>query len=98
MLTNYPKPKRYEEAMKLETRIKWKQGKKEEIDALVHNQTWDVVLFLVGNITLQNKWVYRLNEEHGAKGRYKAKRIVNWFVQEKDIYFNEIFSHVFRMT
>ena len=34
--------------MQVETRKKWEQGMKEEMDSLVHNQTWDLVKFLVG--------------------------------------------------
>jgi hypothetical protein len=35
----------YEEAMQVETRKTWEQCMKEEIDSLLHNQTWDLVYF-----------------------------------------------------
>jgi hypothetical protein len=47
---------------------------------------------------LQNKWVYKLNEEDGGKKQYKARLVVKWFAQKKGIYFDEIFSHVVKMT
>jgi hypothetical protein len=89
---------RYEEAMQVETKKKWEQGMKEEMDSLVHNQTWDLVQFLVGKRTLQNKWVYRLKEEDGGKKRYKARLVVKGFAQKKGIDFDEIFSPVVKMT
>jgi len=47
---------------------------------------------------LQNKWVYKLTEEYGGKNRYKARLFVKGFAQKKDIYFDEIFSPVVKMT
>ena len=52
---------------------------KEEMDSLVNNQTWDLVQLPVGKRALQNKWVYRLKDEHGGKKRYKARLVVNSF-------------------
>jgi len=49
-------------------------------------------------ITLQNKWVYKLKEEDGGKKRYKDRLVVTGFAQKKDIYFDEIFSTVVKMT
>jgi hypothetical protein len=33
----------YEEAMQVDTKNKWEQGMKEEMDSIVNNQTWDLV-------------------------------------------------------
>ena len=57
-----------------------------------------MVEFLVGKRELQNKWVYKLKEEEGGKKRYKARLIVKGFAQKKGIDFDEIFSHVVKMT
>ena len=88
----------YEEAMQVETRKKWEQGMNEEMDSLVRNQSWYLVEFFVGKRALQNKWAYRLKEEDGGKKRYKARLVVKGFVQNKGIYFDEIFSLVVKMT
>jgi len=53
----------YEEVMRVESRKKWGVAMEEEMDSLMHNQTWDLVRFPAGKITLQNKWVYKLKEE-----------------------------------
>ena len=43
LLTDSGEPKCYEEAVQIETRKKWEQAMKEEMDSLAHNQTWDLV-------------------------------------------------------
>jgi hypothetical protein len=91
-------PECYEEEMQVDTKKKWEKGMKEEMDSLVNNQTWDLVHFPTGKRALQNKWVYKLKEEDGGKKRYKARLVVKGFAQKKGIYFDEIFSHVVKMT
>jgi hypothetical protein len=98
LLNDYVEPESYEETMQLDTKRKWEQGMKEEMEPLVNNQTWDLVQFPPGKRALQNKWVYRLKEEDGGKKWYKARLVVNEFVQNKGIDFDEIFSHDVKMT
>jgi hypothetical protein len=98
LLTNSGEPESYEEVMQVDTKRKWEQGMKEEMDSLVNNQTWDLVQFPAGKRSLQNKRVYRLKEEHGGKKWYKAKLVVKGFTQKKGIEFDEIFSIVVKMT
>ena len=47
---------------------------------------------------MQNKWVYRLKEEDGGNKWYKARLVVKGFAQKKGIEFDEMFSHVVKMT
>jgi hypothetical protein len=98
LLTDSGEPECYEEAMQVDTKKKWEQGMKEEMDSLVNNQTWDLVKLPAGKKELQNKWVYKLKEEDGGKKRYKARLVVKGFAQKKCIYFDEIFSPVVKMT
>ena len=70
----------------------------EEMESLVRKQNWDLVELLASKRELQNKWVYRLNEEYGGKKQYKARLVVKGFGQKKGIDFNEIFSPVVKMT
>jgi hypothetical protein len=71
---------------------------KEEMDSLVNNHTRDLVQLPTGKRALQNKWVYKLKEEDGGEKRYNARLVVNGFSQKKGIDFDEIFSHVVKMT
>ena len=84
--------------MQVESRKKWEIAMEEEMDSLMHNQTWDLVKLPTGKTTLQNKWVYRLKEEDGGKQRHKSKLVVKGFAQKKGIDFDEIFSPVVKMT
>eukprot|EP00253_Pinus_taeda_P003640 PITA_03640 len=84
--------------MQVESRKKWEVAMEEEMDSLMHNQTWDLVRLPAGKTTLQNKWVYRLKEEDGGKQRYKARLVVKGFAQKKGIDFDEIFFPVVKMT
>eukprot|EP00253_Pinus_taeda_P030397 PITA_30397 len=63
--------------MQVESRKKWEVAMEEEMDSLMHNQTWDLVRLPAGKTTLKNKWVYRLKEEDGGRHRYKARLVVN---------------------
>jgi hypothetical protein len=98
LLTDSGEPECYEEAMQVDTKNKWEQGMKEEMDSLVNNQTWDLVQLPAKKRELQNKWVYKLKEEDGGKKGYKARLVVKGFAQKKGIDFDEIFSPVVKMT
>ena len=76
--------------MQVETRKKWEQRMKEEMDSLVHNHIWDLVQLHVAKREFQNKWVYRLKEEDGGKKRYKS-RLVKGFAQKKGMYLMKYF-------
>eukprot|EP00253_Pinus_taeda_P002566 PITA_02566 len=69
LLTDSGKPECYEEEVQVETRKRWEQAMKEEIESLAHNQTWDIARLPAGKTTLQNKWVYKLKEEDGGRKR-----------------------------
>jgi hypothetical protein len=90
LLIDFGEPECYEEAMQVDTKNKWEQDMKEEMDSLVNNLTWNLVQFPAGNKTLQNNWVYKLKEEDGGKNRYKARLVVNGFAQNKEGLLNMI--------
>jgi hypothetical protein len=97
-LIYYGEPKCYEEALQVDTKNKWEEGMKEEMDSMKNNQTWDLVQFPTEKRGLHNKWVYNLKEEYGGKNRYKARLVVKGFAQNKGIDFDEIFYPVVKMT
>jgi hypothetical protein len=52
LLTDYGELESYEDVMQVDTKNKWEQGMKEEMDFLVNNRTWDLEQFLVGKRAL----------------------------------------------
>jgi hypothetical protein len=98
LLSDFGEPECYEEVIHVDTKKKWEQGMKEEMDSLVNNQTWDLVQLPIGKRALKNKCVYKLKEEDGGKKQYKAKLVVKGFAQRKGINFDEIFSPIVKMT
>ena len=65
------------------------------MDSLMSNQTW---LLLKGKKAFQNKWVYRIKEEHDGSKRYKARLVVKDFQQKEGIDYTEIFSLMVKLT
>ena len=59
---------------------------------------WDLVPLPNGKKVLPCKWVYRLKEIPNARPRYKARLVAKGFKQEYGVDFDEIFSHVVKMT
>jgi hypothetical protein len=97
-LTNSGEPQCHEEAMQVDTKNKWEQAMKDEMDSLLNKKTWDLIQFPTGKRSLHNKWPYMLKEEDGGKKKYKDRVVVKGFSQKKGIYFDEIFDHVVNMT
>jgi hypothetical protein len=97
-LVDFDEPECYEEAMQVDTKRKWEQGMKEQMDSLVNNHIWDLVQLPVGKRALHNKWLYKLKEEDGGEKWYKARLVIKGFAQKKGIDFDEIFSPVVKMT
>jgi len=87
----------FDEAMETSARTKWEHAMKEEMDSLLHNQTWSLVKLPKCKKALTNKWVYRIKEEGNRQRRYKERLVVKHFVEKKGIDFNEIFSPVVKM-
>ena len=69
--------------MQVDTKKKWEQGMKEEMDSLENKQTWDLVQLPAGKRALQNKWVYKLKEEYGGEKWYKARLVVKGFAKKE---------------
>ena len=70
-----------------------------EMASLKKNATWDLVSLPAGMKVLPCKGVYKLKVAPAdSSPKYKARLVAKGFKQEKGIDFDEIFSHVVKMT
>ncbi|KAK0578126.1 hypothetical protein LWI29_005411 [Acer saccharum] len=98
LLTDAGEPEYYDKACQGEDASKWELAMKDEMKSLVSNQTWELTELPKGKKTLQNKWVFRIKEEHDGSKRYKTRLVVKGFQQKKGIDYTDIFSPVVKLT
>ncbi len=58
----------------------------------------ELAKLLEGKKALQNKWVFRIKEEHDGSKKYKARLVVKGFQQKEGIDYTEIFSLIVKLT
>ena len=98
MLTDGGNSEWYDEALQDENSSKWKLAIKDEMDAFLGNQTWELTKLPEGKKVLHNKWVYKIKNEHDGSKHYKARLVIKGFQQKKGIDYSKIFSSVVKMS
>jgi hypothetical protein len=67
----------------------------EEYDALITNNTWDLVPHLVGSNIITGKWIFKHKfNSDGTPEWYKAHWVLRGFTQRPAIDYDETFSLV----
>ncbi|KAJ0494593.1 putative RNA-directed DNA polymerase [Helianthus annuus] len=98
LLTENSEPDSYSEAVKVKDSRQWENAMNDEVSSLDKNKTWVLVKLPPEKRALQNKWVFRIKEEHDGSKRYKARLVVKGFQQKKGVDYDEILSPVVKMT
>jgi len=70
-----------------------------EIDALMSNNTWELVDLPPGKKAITNKWVYKVKlRSDGTLERLKARLVIRGFTQQYGVDYREVFSPVVKMA
>ena len=72
---------------------KWKDAMQQEYDALLANQTWELVKLPSHRTPIGCKWVFIVKENaDGTVNRYKARLVAKGFHQQKGFDIEETLS------
>lgn len=92
-------PDNYDEALKSDDSIKWKDAMDDEFLSLQKNQTWKLVNLPEGRKLVNSRWVFKVKEKpNGEIERFKARLVVCGYTQEYGIDYEETFSPVVKFT
>jgi hypothetical protein len=95
-LTNTGEPTSIDEAIGDKN---WKAAMDLELDALMKNKTWHLVLPMKGGNIVGCKLVYKIKwKQDGSLDRYKARLVAKGFKQRYDIDYDDTFSPVVKIA
>lgn len=93
----FAEPTSVKEATQGNEAEQWNGAMHEEMDSLLHNQTWTLTELPPGRKAIRSKWVFKLKrDQQGNIARYKARLVAKGCSQVKGIDYDETFSPVVR--
>ena len=96
---NIQMPNSYEEIKYRNDRAEWERAIKDEIESLIHNNTWTLVPRPINKNIIDCKWVFAIkNDASGNPYKYKARLVARGFSQKYGIDYEETFALVARIS
>ncbi|XP_075097853.1 putative mitochondrial protein AtMg00820 [Nicotiana tabacum] len=78
---------------------RWVEAMKAEVDALVLNNTWEVVDIPKRKVPIGCRWVYKIKyKSNGEVERFKARLVARDYSQQEGLDYQETFSLVVKMV
>ena len=74
-------PKKFTEAVSIENAKNWTSAMNEEMEALMENDTFELVELPSGKSTIGGRWVYALKDGPQGNDIYKARYVAKGFSQ-----------------
>lgn len=68
-----------QEACKSRDTALWKEGKEDEMECIISNQTWAVVDFPYDTKQVGCKWIFKKPKSDGSVNKSKARLVVKGF-------------------
>ncbi|GKB58682.1 ribonuclease H-like domain-containing protein, partial [Tanacetum coccineum] len=73
----------------------WSDARNDEIDALLRNDTWELIDLPKDRKTIGSKWIFKIKYKSGGEiNRYKARLVAQGFNQKEGIDYEKTFSPV----
>ncbi|KAJ0599135.1 putative RNA-directed DNA polymerase [Helianthus annuus] len=92
-------PQTYSQAMASRDVAFWKEAIQDEMDSIMHNNTWKLTDLPPGCKSLSCKWIFkRKMKVDGSVDKFKAKLVIQGFRQKERIDFFDTYAHVARIS
>jgi Reverse transcriptase (RNA-dependent DNA polymerase) len=94
----YPEPASYTAAISGPQGDLWKQSIDIEHQALLENQTWDLVPLPPGRKAIKSKWIFKVKyKSDGNVEKFKSRLVILGCMQKSGLDYNEVFAPVCRL-
>ena len=92
-------PRNLSEAWSNEHNAQWKKATDSECNALMANDTWQLVPRPENKNIVGSRWVFKVKRNaDGSVGKFKARLVAQGYSQAEGIDYHEVFSPVVRST